>query len=60
MKDLGLLRYFLGIEIDRTSSGMHITQHKYTLDLLAKFNMLHCKPISTPAEFSKKLSAAGG
>lgn len=34
MKDLDNLRYFIGIEIDRTKSGFFISQAKYTLDFL--------------------------
>jgi hypothetical protein len=36
MKDLGNLRYFLGIEVDRQGERLFLTQHKYTLDLLYK------------------------
>jgi len=35
MSDLGLLRYFLGIEVSSTSDGFFISQEKYTHDLLA-------------------------
>ena len=36
MKDLGVLRYFLGVEVDRQNTSLLLTQHKYALDLLEK------------------------
>ena len=48
MKDLGLLRYFLGIEVLRSKKGIFINQRKYVLDLLAETGMLDCKPVETP------------
>ena len=48
MKDLGRLKYFLGIEVPRSSRGIFISQKKYVLDLLAETRMLDCKPIETP------------
>ena len=34
MKDLGFLKYFLGMEIARSSKEIVVSQRKYTLDLL--------------------------
>lgn len=40
LKDLGELRYFLGIEATCTTARLHLMQKKYIIDLLAKTNML--------------------
>ncbi|XP_042003672.1 uncharacterized mitochondrial protein AtMg00810-like [Salvia splendens] len=48
MKDLGQLKYFLGIEVLRSKKGIFINQRKYILDLLAEVGMLDCKPADTP------------
>uniref|UniRef100_A0A2N9IXX5 CCHC-type domain-containing protein n=1 Tax=Fagus sylvatica TaxID=28930 RepID=A0A2N9IXX5_FAGSY len=48
IKDLGQLKFFLGLQIDYRSSGFFVHQQKYATDLLAKFNMSTCKPCSTP------------
>ena len=48
MKDLGNLKYFLGIEVLRSKRGIFISQQKCILDLLAEIGMLDCKPVDTP------------
>ncbi|CAL2263055.1 unnamed protein product [Prunus armeniaca] len=48
MKDLGDLKYFLGVEVARSSKGIFLSQHKYVLDLLKETGMLGCKPVETP------------
>ncbi|XP_042023168.1 secreted RxLR effector protein 161-like [Salvia splendens] len=48
MKDLGLLKYFLGIEVLRSKKGIFINQKKYVLDLLAEVGMVDCQPADTP------------
>jgi hypothetical protein len=50
MKDLGDLHYFLGIEVIRTLEGILITHRHYVLDILFKFGMTDCKPISMPLD----------
>lgn len=42
------LNYFLGIEAVRTSTDLHITQRRYILDLLSRFNLMNAHPVSTP------------
>ena len=56
MKDLGTLKYFLGIEVARGSEGIYLCQRKYILDLLAETGMLDCTPIDTPIEQNHRLA----
>ncbi|KAK6142115.1 hypothetical protein DH2020_006983 [Rehmannia glutinosa] len=60
MKELGQLKHFLGLEIDRTQEGIFLCQQKYSKDLLKKFGMIGCKPISTPMEPNSKMCAHEG
>nr|GEV59786.1 ribonuclease H-like domain-containing protein [Tanacetum cinerariifolium] len=48
IKDLGKLKYFLGIEVVDTDKGICLNQRKYVLDLLSEYYMLACKPAKTP------------
>ncbi|XP_019098337.1 PREDICTED: uncharacterized protein LOC109131672 [Camelina sativa] len=50
IKDLGELKYFLGIEIYRSSEGLFLSQRKYALDLLSETGKLGVKPAPTPLE----------
>lgn len=49
-KDMGPLRYFLGIEIVRTAQETVISQRKYTLDILQDAGLLGARPTATPAD----------
>ncbi|KAJ4715914.1 Retrovirus-related Pol polyprotein from transposon TNT 1-94 [Melia azedarach] len=60
MKELGELKHFLGLEVERTDEGLFLCQQKYTKDLLKKFGMLECKPVLTPIEANSNLCAEEG
>jgi hypothetical protein len=60
LKDLGKLHYFLGIEVSYLSNGIHLSQNKYTLELLQRGDLLECKPCSTPIAAKTQLSAHTG
>ncbi|KAJ4796665.1 Retroelement pol polyprotein-like [Rhynchospora pubera] len=56
MKDLGVLKYFLGIEIARGPAGLFLSQRKYALDMLAECSLLGAKPAATPLEQNHRLT----
>ena len=47
-KNLGMLRYFLGIEVMRSKRGIFLSQWKYVFDLLSKTGKLRVKPCNFP------------
>jgi len=56
MKDLGLLKYFLGIEVARNADGFYLSQRKYVLDIISEMGLLGARPSSFPMEQNHKLS----
>ena len=60
MTDLGLLHYFLGLEIKQTKHGIFLSQEKYAYGLLKKFNMKNCKDCNTPMNAGEKLCVEDG
>ena len=60
MKDLGALKYFLGIEVLRSERGIFLRQKKYVLDLLAETGLLDCKPAETPMVVNHGLRVTEG
>ena len=58
IKDLGEVKYFLGMEFARSKQGISVCQRKYVLDLLGETGMLGCKPAETPMECNLKFEAA--
>ena len=59
-KYLGKLKYFLGIEIAQSKSGVVMSQRKYVLDVLEETGILDCKPVDTPMDPNVKLVAGQG
>lgn len=56
MKDLGDLKYFLGIEILRSKTGILLNQRKYALELISDTGLSGAKPANTPLEVNIKLT----
>ena len=58
MKDVGLMHYFLGMEVWKNSKGIFLNWGKYAVEILKKqFDMLECKAMSTPMDTNLKLLA---
>ena len=47
-KDLGMLKYFLSVEVVRSKQGILLSQRQYVLDMLSETGKLGAKPCSTP------------
>ncbi|XP_028788255.1 uncharacterized protein LOC114744226 [Neltuma alba] len=58
-KDLGSLKYFLGIEVIRSKKDILLTQRKYDLDLLKETRKLGATPTSFPMVYNPLLDADG-
>ena len=48
MKDIVLMHYFLGLEVWQEEGHFFLGQEKYIVDILSRFHMEGCKPMSTP------------
>ena len=59
MIDLGLLRYFLGIEVVQSPTSIFISQKKFVFETLDRFQMKDCNPVLTPTELGLKLTKHG-
>ena len=55
IKDLGSLKYFLGMEVGRSKKGIQVCQRKYALDILAETGMLASRSSLLPMEPNLKL-----
>jgi hypothetical protein len=48
MKDLGMMDYFLGLEVWQRTDEIFLSQGKYTVEILKKCGMTECKSTPTP------------
>jgi hypothetical protein len=57
--DLGELRFFLGIDVKRNSTGCLLSQQWYAKDILKRADMMNCKVAMTLIDAKGKLSTDG-
>jgi len=58
MKDLGILKYFLGVEVVQSSAGIFLCQRKYALEIIAETGLLGAEPSNVPIEHNHRLALA--
>jgi hypothetical protein len=56
MSDLGLLSYYLGMEVKQEKDQITICQRAYALKILESCNMSRCNPVDTTMEERMKLT----
>lgn len=57
IKDLGKMKYFLGLEIARNMKSISVCQRKFCLKLISDLGLTELKPASTPLEVNHRLSS---
>jgi hypothetical protein len=55
MKDLGLMPYFLDLEVWQSPERIFLNEGKYAVEILKRLDMLECKSMNTPMETKLKL-----
>ena len=54
VRGLGLMHYFLGLEVWQRKKENFLSQGKYTIDILKRFRMLDCKSMANPMDANSK------
>ncbi|GKD30677.1 ribonuclease H-like domain-containing protein [Tanacetum coccineum] len=57
--DLGALNYFIGISVDRNTTGLFLSQKKYALHHFERAHMVHCNLSRTPVDTESKMGRDG-
>ena len=60
IKDLGHLKYFLGVEVARNSQRLFLCQCKYALEIIDECGLLGSRPVDFPIEMNHKVALALG
>ncbi|GKD48884.1 retrovirus-related pol polyprotein from transposon TNT 1-94 [Tanacetum coccineum] len=60
MIDIGLMSYYLGIEVKQMDEGVFICQERYAKEILKRFGMDKCNPVGTPIDHKAKPSKYDG
>lgn len=60
MKDVGISKYFLGLEIARSPTCIYLSQRKYALDIIADAGLLAAKHVAFPVEQNHRLALDKG
>ena len=55
MKDLGMMHYFLGMEVWQNVDGISLRQGRYAVEILKRFGMMDYKTMATPMASKLKL-----
>jgi hypothetical protein len=56
MKGIGLMHYFMGLEVWQGTSEVFLGQGKYTIEILKRFHIMDCNPLTTPMLLNMKLT----
>ncbi|GAA0176050.1 hypothetical protein LIER_29112 [Lithospermum erythrorhizon] len=58
MKDLEVLKYFLGVEVVRSQEGLFLSQRKYAFDIVSEAGLLGAHPVAFPMEQNHHLGSS--